>query len=218
MPKSGAGRYFALLATHFWKLIGVNLLFIVFSLPVVTMPAALCAMNRVFIKLIREGNVFLWEEFRDEFRADVLNTVLPAIFYAAALFGGYYFMSLASANRTYSGWCLIFWCTGIFLAFVGAGTGEFFFELKASLPLSNLELMKNARILCMISPGVLLATVITVLGFSLAVAGLMPVSVILLLLIVPALTQYTVCFFINGAVQKHIVGPYEEAKRKQTDS
>ena len=34
LPEGGAARYAVLLATNFWKLAGLNLLFVTFSLPV----------------------------------------------------------------------------------------------------------------------------------------------------------------------------------------
>jgi uncharacterized membrane protein YesL len=56
-----------------WKLVALNLMFLAFSIPVVTMPASLCGMNRVLIKLWREGNCFLWSDFWDEFKANILK-------------------------------------------------------------------------------------------------------------------------------------------------
>ena len=75
-PSHGRERFFYLLRTHFWKLITLNLLFLLFSIPVVTLPAALCAMNRVLIKLTRDGNCLLWMEFRDEFKRSFLKSLL----------------------------------------------------------------------------------------------------------------------------------------------
>lgn len=68
MPEGGIQRYALLLTTHFRTLVGLNLLFVLFSLPVITLPAALCAMNRVCMLLIRKGCCFLWQDFRQEFR------------------------------------------------------------------------------------------------------------------------------------------------------
>ena len=57
------------------------------------MPAALCAMDRVLIVLVREGNVLLWEEFRDEFKKDFWRS-LPL----GLLFGGLLFLGIFPAQ------------------------------------------------------------------------------------------------------------------------
>jgi len=59
LPEGGFWRYAVILATNFWKLVGLNLFFVAFSLPVITMPAALCGLNRVCMLLIRNGYCFL---------------------------------------------------------------------------------------------------------------------------------------------------------------
>jgi hypothetical protein len=67
-PASGWSRVGAMGLTHFWKLIRANLLFVLFSLPIVTLPAALTALDRVCVVIYRKGNIFLWEEFWKEFK------------------------------------------------------------------------------------------------------------------------------------------------------
>ena len=62
-PREGARRFFYLFWNHAWKLIRLNLLFLACCIPVVTMPAALCAMDRVLIVLVREGNVLKVDSF-----------------------------------------------------------------------------------------------------------------------------------------------------------
>lgn len=52
-PREGARRFFYLFWNHAWKLIRLNLLFLACCIPVVTMPAALCAMDRALIVLVR---------------------------------------------------------------------------------------------------------------------------------------------------------------------
>ncbi len=74
-PEKGVRRYFFLLSIHFSKLCGLNLLFVLFSIPIITMPAALCGMNRVLILLVREGNCYLWDDFIKEFKASFFKSL-----------------------------------------------------------------------------------------------------------------------------------------------
>lgn len=67
-PKKGPARFFFLFSTYFWNLIGMNLLFVLCCLPVVTIPASLCALNHYFIKMVRDGVGFslcdYWKEWK----------------------------------------------------------------------------------------------------------------------------------------------------------
>lgn len=214
MPERGAARFFALFFTHFWKLIGVNILFVLFSLPIITLPASLCAMNRILIKLVRDGNVLLWQEFRDEFKTSILSAILPGLMFSVLLFGAYFFISLALANAANPNWRLIFWIAGFTLLLSGICVGEYYFVMKAELDLSGIALMKNAALLSLVSLGTSLAVFFIVVAALLASALLMPASVALILFIMPVLTQYTVCFILNSVIQAKIIGPYEQMQSK----
>ena len=82
-PQEGSRRFFYLLWTYIWKLVWLNVAFLIFCIPVITIPAAISAMDRALIVLVRSGNVLLWEEFRDEFKRD-FGACLPL----GLLFGG----------------------------------------------------------------------------------------------------------------------------------
>lgn len=98
-PKTGFALLADVLARNWWELLQLNLLYILFSLPLVTLPAAHVAATRIAVTMLEDRNVYLmrdfWEAFRDRFwRALVLGltavaaTGLPAygafIFFQAA--------------------------------------------------------------------------------------------------------------------------------------
>jgi hypothetical protein len=74
-PKGGVRRVWFLLKTHFGKFLSLNVLFLAFCVPVVTIPAAIAASDRVCLVLWREGNCFLWEEFWGEFKSELFNSL-----------------------------------------------------------------------------------------------------------------------------------------------
>lgn len=73
-PAKGIKRLAFLYYTHFWRLIGLNLLFILFCLPVVTVPPSLAALNKVLLNLVREGNAFFIKDFFDEFKNSFIKS------------------------------------------------------------------------------------------------------------------------------------------------
>lgn len=218
MPERGAARFFAVFFSHFWKLICVNILFVVFSLPVVTMPASLCAMNRVLIKLVREGNVMLWQEFRDEFKADLLSSILPGFLFGMPIFSGYFFIRLALANAEYAGMRLTFWSLGICLLLFSICIGEYYFVMKAELDLSGKDLLKNAVLLSLATPLPSLLSFAVAVIFMLVSAALMPVSILLIFFAFPVLAQYIVCFILNNVIQEKIITPYEQMNSHQDNA
>jgi len=75
-PTSGFPRFWFVLKTHFGKLILANVLFLLFSIPIITLPASLCGLNSVCIQLMRTGKCFLAQDFFDGFKRKFwLNTL-----------------------------------------------------------------------------------------------------------------------------------------------
>lgn len=219
VPSEGAGRYFCLLGMHFWKLVQLNLLLIAFSLPIFTFPAALCGVNRVCVKLIREGNVFLWDEFITEFKASFVKSLWLGIIFAILLFGGYYLLSLGISNAQ-SIWSVVFIAFGLTVFVFSLALSSYVFVLVPMLPLGNKALLKNARSLIMLKPLRALCVIAFELAMAIVAAALFPISFFLLATCWPMLIQYTVCFLVNTPVQQFIIAPYEAeiAKKEKNPS
>ncbi len=85
-PKPEGLRLLAhVLAREWWTLLKLNLLFLVFALPLVTLPAAWFAATSVSVAMIEDRNVYLWRDFLSAFRSRFWPaTVLGAFFCTAA--------------------------------------------------------------------------------------------------------------------------------------
>lgn len=213
-PKEGLAKYFYLLWNHAWKLIGVNLLFILFSLPVITLPAALCAMNRVLIKLVRDSNVFLWEEFRDEFKGDFLRSLPLGLLFGGLLFLGYFLLSLGMGNYT-SLIGMMFFALGLVLLFFSLSRAIYAFLMRAMFSLKNRDILKNANIMAAARGGRgLIATAIVLIGFLLAFL-FFPYSLAVVILFGFSLTNYTLCFILNDPIEEKIISPWERMQKKE---
>lgn len=204
VPKEGFGRYIRLLGMHFWKLVWISAMLLVLSIPVVTIPAALCAANRVCIKLIREGNVFPWHEFWKEFKAELFRALLPGLLFAVIIAAAYYFMSLGLSNSDLPLWSVIFWTVGIVAAYLGFTWGTYTFSLMTMQALPVARIMKNALILVNMRPAYALASAgIIVLNIALVMV-LFPMSVFLLIFLL-GLMCYTLSFLVNSLANEYII-------------
>ena len=108
------------------------------------MPAALCAMDRALIVLVREGNVLLWEEFRDEFKKDFWRSLPLGLLFGGLLFLGYFLLSLGMGNfGTFLG--PMFFAFGLFAIGLALGRGSYAFLMRAMFDLPNGQILKNAN-------------------------------------------------------------------------
>jgi uncharacterized membrane protein YesL len=207
VPTGGIRRYFFLLYTHFWKLVALNLIFLLFSLPLITLPAALCGMNRVWVKLIGEGNSFLWQDFFGEFKSSFVKSLPLGLLFGGGLFVAWYLLSLSFTNgQTVFG--MLFAAIGLFVLLLSLLMGGWAFVLVAMLPLRNRDILKNARALAVLSRSRSAGLILTALMLGFFTVVLLPLSLIPLFLLSVSLAQYTICFLVYDAVDEHILKPY----------
>lgn len=215
-PSQGRAAYFYKLTTFFWKFMTLNCLFLLASLPIVTIPVALTAVNRVCIKLIRTGNVLVWEEFRDEFKSSFKKGLRMGLFFAVWLFVAYYILSLGLTNwENPTG--VIFMAVGAIVFAVMAIWASYGFVLLASLDLPVRQLLKNARILMFLGRKWTLAISAVLLGWGLLLWLFFPYALALPLIGGIALTQFTISWFVDEPMQQYIIGPYERSMKQAQD-
>ncbi len=211
-PEKGIRRFGFLLWNHFWKLITLNLLFIAFCIPVVTIPAAFCGMNRPLIKLVRDGNCFLWSEFIKEFKANLLKSLPFGILGAFFLLDAYYFLSLSISAP--DGFEIFTGALGFMFILFAVLFSSYVFVFLPTLSLNNRSIAKNALILLITE----WKTSLTIIGCMLlnvfVTIAFFPYTIFFLLFISFSLYQLAVCTAINEPLQRCIIGPYEENMRQ----
>ncbi len=209
-PERGVRRFLFLLATHFWKLLALNLLLVAFSLPIISAPAALSGANRVLMKLTREGNCFLWPDFWGEFRQSFWKSVPLGLLFALMFAAGFWLIGVANASvgmaRVIAGGIAVF---DIVLALLWGG---YAFILLSTLEQPVPTLLKNALALLALDARHTLYALLTLSCMNGVVLALLPGSVVLTLLLWPVLTQLMLCINVNVPLQTHIIGPMTAAE------
>ncbi len=215
-PQSGFAQYFYVLKTHFWKFVKLSLLLVAFSIPVITLPAALCGVNRVCIRLIRDGNCFLWDDFWGEFRSSFLKSVSFGFLFGAGFAASYYLLSLGISNGQ-SIYGVLFLSLGICSLLISALLGSWTFVLTAMLPLKSADILKNARALAGLE-GKRNLVILSILAASTAFTLLLfPISLAPALFFLPSAAQFSLCFIVNSAVQERIIAPFEASNRAKSE-
>lgn len=82
--------FFQVFIDKFWILIKLNFLFILFCLPVVTIPASLGALTSISMSLVQHKHVFLCSDFlykfKENWKQSTLISVLAFIFIGLSIF------------------------------------------------------------------------------------------------------------------------------------
>ena len=212
-PERGLKRFFFLISTHFWKYVTLNLLFIAFSIPVVTIPAAFCGVNRVQIKLIREGNCFLWSEFIKEFKANLFKSLPFGLLFAVLLFMSYYALGVSVSSGD-SSLNIFAGAIGLFILGLTLLFSSYVFVLLPSLALKNRHIAKNAIILIVTEWKTDLVIIGSIVAMAFIIVALFPYTVVLLLFIWFSLQQLIICIAVNEIMQRRIIEPYEKSQKK----
>lgn len=205
-PKSGPARFFFLFGTYFWRLIGINMLFILCCIPVITIPASLCALNRYLIKMVRDGYGFSVSDYFKEFKAEILKSIPYGIICFLPIVYGYYLLSM-SQNTDGSGVVFAF---GLAWLFIGLLFSEYVFVLLPMLDLPFGSLMKDVLILIVSEYKKSLCVLLLTAAAFFIILFLFPYSLIAVGIFFISWVQLAVSSIINGAVQKRIIGVYEE--------
>lgn len=202
-PQSGIAYYGYIIYNNFWQLVALNIVFLLCCIPIITIPAALTAVNRVFIKLIRERNVLFFEEYFCEFKRSFFKTIPLGIFFSLLLLFAYYLLSLGVTNNNLFG--LLFNGIGFCIAILAICYGEYVFTLVAVQDLSNKVIMKNAFLLMLIG----WKTTLAILALNLfCICFLMytfPISLIFFVIGILIIKQYTVCWLANDLFNIYII-------------
>jgi uncharacterized membrane protein YesL len=121
-PKQGFALLGDVIARNWWELIQLNLLVVLFSLPLVTVPAALAAATRICVLMLEDRPLYLGRDFIESFRrqfwrATALGTIATATV-ALAAYASLIFLQAARANIFFALPMTVSVCTGVFALIV----------------------------------------------------------------------------------------------------
>ena len=98
-PKKGIALFFSILFREYKNLIVVNLIFILFSLPVITIGPAFAGMIHVIFKIIRDRPVFPFSDFIDGFKKNFRQSFVYTMLFTTTLGLAIIFMVLSELNQ-----------------------------------------------------------------------------------------------------------------------
>lgn len=203
-PRSGIKGYFYLIYTYYWQMLFLNFCFLLACLPVVTIPIALTAMDRVYIKLSQKGVVLFWAEFWHECKVSWKKSLPVGILYGILLGVCYYLLSL-SASSGMNLWGLVTGVVGLVIFIFTIIIGAYTFILIAVQELPVKQLVKNAGCLAGICPKQSVIILLLVVGFF-AIAFIDPIIFLVVLLLGGfSILQYSICWIVLSPLLQYIL-------------
>lgn len=204
-PKKGLALFFDVLSREFFELVKLNLLYLLFCVPVFTIPAATTAMCRIALTMLRDRNHFLWHDFFAAFKREFKwSTLLGLPLLALILLCGGALRFYAAAALSSPAWSIPLLAAGaLLLLFLCAAL--YLFPMLALVDLPPRQALRNALLLALLClPRNLLA--LAVIGvLQLLLLATLPMSLIYLPLIGCSLSCLIACFCAYGGIQKHVL-------------
>lgn len=212
-PERGIKLFFFVLHTHFWELIKLNLLFLTFCIPVLTIPAAFCAANRVILNLVQNRNCYLWNDFFAEFKESFLKSLPFGLLFAFLIFDSIiaFTMSLTENGVNIPSLALAFFLLGSSIIFF-----NYVFIFLPALALKNRYIAKNAFIFLMTEwkTNIIILSATAVMIFtllSIAAYSILP-ALLVFVFFYFSFMQLIICTAVNQPMIKRIVEPFEQSQ------
>lgn len=176
--RTGLALFFQIFAREWWEMVKLNLLFILASLPLVTLPAACFATAQICRAMVEDRNVYLLRDFVEAFRRHALRATLWGLVTGAVLGLGLYAVATYSAAARDDSLIYAAPLTVSLVATVFAGLwATHFMVLSVTVVRAPMETLKLSALATLWRPLPLLASLAFVAALWLAHILLYPVSV-----------------------------------------
>lgn len=207
----GLARYLDTLFMNIGQLMICNLLFLVCSLPLVTIGPGLIALSRICCTMLRGQSVSTVRDFFDAFKKN-FKAGLVVTFTVVPLYLWQFYMSSASLQNyletgDYLPQFLLFFIGLLLLSCFCL----YLFPLLAYLKADPWTVLQNSFLLCFIGGGYTLFGAITSVAFFVVGILSLPNSLPLWITILFSFLMYHLCFFGWKVADTHVFAPYYEA-------
>lgn len=207
--------FFELYFRKFWKMIELNLLFLVCCIPIVTIGPAIAGMTYVLRNYALEKPTFMVSDFFDAFKSNWkqgfgLFTIFAAI---SVLAGVSFFWYFANSARSWLmliplGLCILFCLVLLFMQF-------YVYLMAVTVELKLKYIIKNAFIFAFLGAKTNLITAFFVLLIAVPCTLFFPITVPVLALLAFSTIGFIAVFNSYPYIVKYIVEPQEKQLRAE---
>lgn len=200
--------FFELFFRKFWTLIRLNLLYLLFCIPVVTVGPATAGMTYVLRNMANEQPVFLFSDFWDAFRANWKQSGLYSLLLVVCTILIGISLRFYSLNAPQVMWMYIPVVLVLFMALMLVFMSYYAMLMIVTLELSLKDILKNAAILAIVCLKANVLTLVFTALLGLATFLLFPYSILMVLFLVPAMLGFIICYNAYPGIQKYAIDPF----------
>ncbi len=192
------------LSRQFWNIVVMNLMLIVLCLLVIPMPAALRAISRAEVELLRGNDTAPLRVFLKELRCEIVSTALAGhamlLLTGACLLGLRFYLRSLQHNGLFSAALVLL----LLITAAVAAVQLYLYPLLAFSDLPVKTRVRNAILMPFVQP--LRSLALLALGAALAASGyiLFPYSASAIVLILPALYWLIACWALWPGLCKYV--------------
>jgi uncharacterized membrane protein YesL len=208
-PKKGLALFFSIYFRNFWKLVKLNLLFILLCIPVVTIPAAFTGMMYVTNNIFQEKLTFIaidfFKAFKENFAKSLIYGSIWAVAAGAASFSAYLSLRLLDTSPLFFVTLLV--SAALLLILLLMNLYAFLLIALIDLPLA--KIMQNAFVLGFIGMKRNALALLISGGILLAIVCFFPFTMILVPFWLLSMLSAIAYFGSYSIIDKHIIEPYQ---------
>ena len=204
--------FFRIYWRKFWRMMGLNALYLIMCIPIVTIGPATSALMKILRNYSQERSTFMFADFFAAFKSNFKQSFIVGLIdlgligvVSGAL---YYYFSLAKEKTSFTALMIIMGS----VAFVIVTMQFYIFLMIVSTNLKISEIFKNSFILSIVELKTNLITFIIVAIIVAFNVLFFPFSMILIPLFPLALIGLIVAFNCYPIIRKHIIQPYYDQK------
>ncbi len=206
--------FFELYFRKFWKLVQLNLLFIVCCIPIVTIGPAICGMTYVLRNFANEKPTFLLSDFWDAFKSNWkqgfglwLIFTLVSIVAGVAFFWYFVNSSTSLIMLIPFALCILLCLTLLFMQF-------YVYLMAVTVELKLKHILKNSLIFAFLGLKTNLITAFFVLLIVIPCALFFPLTLPIILLLTFSTVGFIAVFNSYPYLVKYIIDPHEQQLRE----
>jgi len=199
-PKQGLALFFDVFSREFWELCKLNLIFVLFSLPIVTIPAATTAMCKVTMFMLLDKPIFVFSDFLSAFKAEWKRSTLVGIVYfpllLGTMFGLYFYLNTMEV--------MLFFASLVAFIILTV-SGFYLFPMLAALDIGMKGVLTNSLLLVFMRLPQNIVALLAIGFISLCILAAFPVSIIIVLVISIAISNLISTFCAYTGFKKFVI-------------
>lgn len=204
--------FFELFFRKFWKIITINMIYILFCIPIVTIGPATVALQKVLRDFSNERPVFLFSDFFEAFKKNFKQGFVVGLLDAVLIFllgvSIYFYYQQTLLDKTFF---YVPLCISICAGFVIMLMNFYIFLMISTLDMKLFPMIKNAFYLAILGIKTNLLTLVFTAAITIGISFLnILIAMLIGIVIFFALYNFIVVFNSYQYIEKFVISPYYE--------